>query len=239
MPAFNSEQSIEKSINSVLKQSYTNWELLIVNDGSTDNTVKIVEAYLKEDKRIRLFNVLNNQGIANARNIGIEEAKGEFLCFLDSDDMFCEDKLFIQTKYMEKNKVKFSFTDYYQINEKDEVINNIFYNKIQKINYNQLLKRNYIGCLTVMLDSKLAKQFKQKNIRHEDYDYWLSILKEEDYAYRIPKMLSYYRKTENSVSSNKFKSILWVWNVFRKGQKFPFFKTMNLFFFYLFNRVFN
>lgn len=237
MPAYNSEKFIGFSIESVLKQTLKNWELIIINDGSTDNTKKIIEEFKKKDERIKVINLPMNKGIANARNVGIEKAKGKYISFLDSDDCWNIEKLTKQIKYMEINSLNFTFTDYNIMDEYGKVTGSKINSKVSKVNYKELLKTNRIGCLTVVVNAEIIKGSKFKQIKHEDYDLWLTILKENtEFAYHISECLSYYRKSSDSVSSNKVKSILWVWNIYRKGQNFSFLKSLNLFIKYVINK---
>lgn len=226
MPAYNAERFIEKSIESVLHQSYKNWELLIINDFSKDSTQTIIENYLKKDNRIKLFNQENNRGVAESRNKGIKISKGKYIAFLDSDDLWENNKLEIQIEYMLKNKVYMTYTQYSHITENGGFIKDIEIPK--SLNYKQALKGNKIGCLTVVIDKEKIGKIQMPNLKHEDYATWLNILKKGITAYGIPKNLAQYRKVSDSLSANKLKTITWTWSIFRKSQKLN--KTKSLYF---------
>ncbi|UDM70621.1 glycosyltransferase family 2 protein [Vagococcus fluvialis] len=236
MPAFNSAQFISDAINSVINQSFSDWELIVINDGSTDETSEILNKFSSKEKRIKIINFKKNLGIANARNIGLQQSAGKFIAFLDSDDFWSEDKLIKQLVFMKKKQCKFSFTDYYIVSEEKKVLTSVDNANIQTIDYKELLKTNRIGCLTVMLDRSIIHKQTFKDIKHEDYDFWLTILNEDELlAFRIPEKLAFYRKSKGSISSNKIKSIIWVWNIYRKGQGFSVLKTNWLFLHYMIN----
>lgn len=223
MPAYNAERFIEKSIKSVIKQSYTNWELLIINDCSKDFTQKIIEDYCLRDGRIKLFVQEKNSGVVEARNKGIQESKGKYIAFLDSDDLWERKKLEIQIKYMEENELTMTYTSYSYINEEGNFIKEIVVPK--SLSYNQALRGNQIGCLTVVINKYKVGNFQMPNLRHEDYATWLNILKKDIIAHGIIENLAKYRKVNNSISSNKLKTIIWTWRIFRKNEKIGIIKS--------------
>lgn len=211
MPAYNSENTIRKSINSVLKQLYINWELIIINDYSTDSTLNIINEYL-DDNRVVLINNDTNCGIALSRNRGILMSKGKYIAFLDSDDIWNDDKLSIQIEYMEINSCKFTYTSNQIINNYDEVVGNYFCPRT--VDYNMLKKYNPIHTLTVMVDSVLMRDNLMPNIKHEDYATWLLILKKGIVAHGISKTTAQYRVSNKSKSSNKIKTLSWTFNIY-------------------------
>ena len=204
MPAYNAEIYISDAINSVISQTYKNWELLIVNDRSTDNTKKIINSFKEKEKRIIYFETDKNLGPGYARNIAIERANGQYIAFLDSDDKWIPNKLEIQLNFMKKNKSSFSFTSYQKINESSQIIGK----KIEvpnKLNYEDLLKSCIIGCLTVIYDvSKLGKVYMPLIKKTQDYAMWLNILKKIPSAHGLNESLALYRVRRDSISSNKF-----------------------------------
>lgn len=214
MPAYNSGKFIKESIESVISQTYENWELLVVNDASTDNTKYIVESFIMKDTRVKLINLSKNQGIANARNIGISKITGRYLSFLDSDDLWHSEKLQRQKEFMDRNNVVFCYSEYELINASGEKLNKT--RKVPKsIEYQDLLGVNYIGCLTVVIDLKSNIRVEMPQLKHEDYATWLKILKENKIrAYGIKESLAYYRKTDISTSSNKIKTLGWTWRIY-------------------------
>lgn len=234
-PAYNAEKYIAETIESVLAQTYPNWEMLIVNDCSTDNTAKIVQSYAAKDKRIKLINLTENSGAAVARNTAIQNAKGRYIAFLDSDDLWKKEKLQKQLKFMQQNGYAFMFTAYEHFKNKKENIKN----KVaapKKLKYSQALKGNQIGCLTVMLDRKQIAKIKFTEQKHEDYILWLNILKTGITAYGINESLALYRTgNSKSISSNKLQSALWTWNVYRKVQKLSILQSIYYMCFYVMN----
>lgn len=228
-PMYNSEKFIETTIRSVISQTYKEWELLIVDDCSTDNSAKIVEKYTDKDTRIRYIKAETNQGVSHARNIAINNAKGQYIAFLDSDDAWCEKKLETQVKFMKENNSIITFTSYELMDEDG--------NKLDKrvtvpssVDYHTLLKGNVLGCLTVVIDrSKLDFDIRMSGERHEDYILWLSILKKGYVAQGIDEVLAIYRKSGNSLSGNKLKSAIWTWNIYRDIEKIPLHKAIYYF----------
>ena len=209
MPAFNAGKYIKKSIDSVLLQSYTNWELIIINDGSTDNTIYIVEQY--NDSRIKILNQ-TNQGVAQARNTGIFNSKGYYIAFLDSDDVWLENKLEVQIKFMVNNpNFILSYTDYYSFVNNEKIINNkqLLPFKIEKIE-DKLLVFNFIPTLTVMVISPILKKLKGFDINlfgPEDWELWIRISDLGDF-YFIDQKLAMYREHVGGISKNKFNQLL-------------------------------
>ena len=232
MPAYNAEKFISESIMSVINQSYKNWELLIVNDCSKDSTQKIVESYCLIDRRIKLFVQEKNKGVVEARNRALKESCGQYIAFLDSDDLWEKNKLEVQIEYMKMNKIYMTYTEYSYISEVGKFIKKISIPK--KLNYKQALKGNQIGCLTVVIDKSKVGDFEMPNLKHEDYATWLNILRNNIVAYGIQKDLAKYRKVSNSLSSNKLKTIKWTWLIFRKNQNLDIVRSSV----YLFNHLF-
>ncbi len=236
-PAYNAAAYIAETIESVLVQTYPNWEMLIVNDCSKDNTVEIVQSYAEKDKRIKLINLKQNSGAAVARNTAIQNAKGRYIAFLDSDDLWKKEKLQKQIDFMQQNGYAFTYTSYEHFKETKENIQKQV--QIPKsLNYQQALKGNQIGCLTVMLDRKQIANIHFTTQKHEDYILWLSILKQGITAYGIQERLALYRTgNSKSISGNKLQSALWTWKVYREFQKLSVVKSMYYMWFYVVNGV--
>ena len=216
MPAYNSENTISASIKSVLAQTYTEWELIIVDDCSNDNTKQVIQEL--GDSRIRYFKLAENQGVAVARNCGIAKARGRYLAFLDSDDLWLPGKLSQQTNFMKKNNYAFTYTCYRQFTDNIENCKSLVTTK-PFVDYKELLKGNDIGCLTVMIDQTQIPTVYMPLERHEDYVAWLEILKHGGKAYSLSADLARYRKSGLSLTSNKVESMAWTWRVYRKTQK--------------------
>ena len=236
-PAYNAAAYIAETIESVLAQTYTNWEMLIVNDCSKDNTAEIVQSYAEKDKRIKLINLKQNSGAAIARNTAIQNAKGRYIAFLDSDDLWKKEKLQKQIEFMQKNGYAFTFHNFIMFNDGMKKENGKLIKVARQTNYKTLLKGNNTGgCLAVCIDRSIVKNVSMPNQRHEDYICWLNILKEYKInGYGINEVLGYYRVGKVSVSSNKFKSAIWTWNVYRKSQRFSILKSMYYMCFYVVN----
>lgn len=236
VPVYNASRFLNDTINSILNQTYTNFELLLVNDCSKDNSVEIIKEY--KDKRIKLINNEKNSGAAITRNNGIKEAKGDYICFLDADDLWEKEKLENQIKFMQENDCAFSFTGY-EFADQYGVPNGKKVYIPEKISYEQALKNTTIWTSTVMFDmDKLTKEdIYMPNVKSEDTATWWRILKKIDYAYGLNEILSYYRRTSGTLSSNKFEAIKRIWNLYRNVEKLSLFKSIYCFCFYAINAV--
>lgn len=237
VPVYNAERFLEETIKTVQDQTYKNWELLLVNDCSKDNSKKIADKYLSN--KIKWIDMEKNSGAALTRNKGIEKSTGEFLCFLDADDLWDEDKLKKQIEFMRNNKCEFSFTGYEFADENGKPIGK----KVlvpEKINYKQALKNTTIWTSTVMLDmTKLTKEdVYMPNVRRgQDTATWWKILKKIDYAYGLNENLSYYRRTDESLSANKITALKRTWNLYRNVEKLGLISSCYNFCWYCFNAV--
>jgi teichuronic acid biosynthesis glycosyltransferase TuaG len=236
MPAYNSEKYIRESIESVISQDYKNWELVIVDDCSKDGTKRIVKEYMKKDTRIKLIELKKNLGVANARNTAIRESKGKYIAFLDSDDLWHRCKLSKQISFMRENKYTFTFSNYELISDEGKLLDKKI-NAPNKVNYKRVLKGNPIGCLTVVIDRENIGKIHMPSIRHEDYATWLEILRNNVIAHNVGECLALYRKTNKSLSSNKFKAIVWTWNIYRKNQKLNLIRSTHSMFWYVINTL--
>ena len=213
-PTYNCAKFIGATIESVLNQTYQNFEMIIVDDASKDNTEEVVKSF--KDKRIKYIRLSKNSGPAFARNRAMEEARGKYMAFLDSDDLWKREKLEKQINFIKKNKYKIICSDYEQIDEEGNKLNKIIPCK-KKVNYNGILLSCPVGNSTVFYDvSKLGK-FKVPNIRKRNDDaLWLQILKKEEYMYGQKEVLMEYRIRQNSVSSNKLSLIKYHWQLYRE-----------------------
>ncbi|MFC3039727.1 glycosyltransferase family 2 protein [Virgibacillus xinjiangensis] len=215
-PAYNAERFIKETIQSVLDQSFTDWEMVIVDDQSQDRTVDFVKEYQQKDSRIRLIVLEENSGSAVARNTAIREARGRYLAFLDSDDQWMPAKLERQLAFMRDNGVAFSFTQYRRMQE-DGTMTNAVTEAPATVDYDALMKRCVIGCLTVMLDTEKTGSVEMVNIRtRQDYALWLDLTRRGHLAYGMQEVLAKYRVVGNSISSNKWKAAKQNWHVFRQ-----------------------
>ena len=212
MPLYNSEKYISDSINSVINQTYQNWELLIVDDCSMDNSVEIVKSF--KDERIKLLHNPTNSGAAISRNYALREAKGRWIAFLDSDDLWASSRLEEQLKFMAENHYAFTYCDYRICN--DGKWENVIRTAPNKITYKNMLHYCYFSTITVIYDANKIGLIQIGNIRkNNDYAMWLKALKKAD-AYRFSKPLSFYMKHENSISSgSKLRLIKWHYRLFK------------------------
>ncbi len=223
MPAYNSSKTIGESIDSVLKQSYTKWELIIVDDYSMDETKETINSY--DDKRIRLYSNSYEKGAAGARRTAIDRAKGRYLAFLDSDDLWSGDKLEKHVSFMQGNNSAFTYSDYFCFKyNSSNIIKKIISPNV--ISYSRLLKSCDIGCLTVVIDRLKFVDLFYDNVPKEDYAFWLKLIKQCGFAYKVPCAYSYYRLSETSLSSNKFKEIIKQWYVLRRVEKQKIFSSI-------------
>lgn len=219
-PLYNSEDYIAETIESVINQEYTHWEMIIVDDCSTDGSAAIVERYARQDSRVKYYRLDKNYGAPYAaRNLATEKASGRFIAFLDSDDLWSPEKLRIQVGFMLRHGYAISFTAYRKIYEMDESREKTITVR-EVVDYKQMLKTNHIGCLTAMYDtSKTGKLLQPGPQFHEDYIMWLQTLKKGFKAYGINQVLATYRVHRKSISTNKFKMAVVTWNIYRKNMK--------------------
>lgn len=237
MPSFNSEQFIDQAILSIQQQTYQEWELLIIDDCSEDQTVKIVEELSSKDNRIKLSVLEENQGAAVARNTGLKNAAGKYIAFLDSDDRWFPEKLKKQVEFMETNKIAFSFTSYQFIQENEDDHRKVVHVK-DKMNYKDVLKDTRIGTLTVMINRDLTGDFSMPLVRRgQDLLTWISILKRGFIAFGIDEPLSEYRVVSGSLSNNKMVALKRTWNNYRNHLDLNFFQASYYFTFYTFNAL--
>lgn len=236
-PMYNSEKFIEATIKSVIEQTYQDWEMIIIDDCSTDKSANIVKAYVEKDDRIKYIRNKSNLGVSSARNLALENASGQFLAFLDSDDIWTKEKLETQINFMNKNNYAITFTSYELMDENNKPLNKVI--PVPKdVDYKKLLKGNVLGCLTVVIDqTKINFDIRMSGVRHEDYVLWLSILKKGHTAHGINEVLALYRKSSNSLSGNKIKAAKWTWNIYRNVEKIPLHKAIYYFINYGINGI--
>lgn len=239
IPVYNASRFLEETINSIQEQTYSNWEAIFIDDCSSDNSYDIIKQYQKNDKRIKVIKNKINNGVAISRNNGIDYAKGEYLCFLDADDKWHPEKLEKQINFMQELNCEFSFTGYQFANEKCNP-NGKIVSVPDKINYKQALKNTTIWTSTVMFDmNKLSKEdIRMPNIkRGQDTATWWKVLKKIQYAYGLNEVLSYYRRTNNSLSANKLTALKRTWNLYRNVEHLNILSSFYNFCWYCFNAV--
>ncbi len=218
VPTYNREDLLLRSIHSVINQTFKEWELIIIDDGSTDHTSDLVRSIVSTDKRIQYVQLPDNRGVANARNVGISLAKNPYLCFLDSDDEWRLDKLEKQSHFLSTNRTAtFIFSSYFKISKHSKIIS-----YTGPHTYSALLRHNFIPLSTVCIHHSLLKSFIFPNNKHEDYSLWLDLLQEDPNIFYIDEPLMNYFCHDGNLTKNKFMSILWVFTVFKSHRGFLF-----------------
>jgi teichuronic acid biosynthesis glycosyltransferase TuaG len=217
MPAYNAARFIEESINSVLVQTYADWELLVVDDCSKDHTKQLVERFAHQDQRIKVLTHTTNQGVIAARNLALTHAQGQYIAFLDSDDLWLPNKLQIQLQHLTRHNALICYAAYQRIDEKGALLANV--TPPATVDYPTLLKGNEIGNLTGLYDCRVLGKEYFKAFRHEDYVAWLALVKRAGHAVGVAEQLGCYRVYSGSISSNKFKTLGWQWRIYRESER--------------------
>lgn len=220
-PSLNSERYIGEAIQSVINQSYPYWELLIVDGGSSDKTIDIIEKFSMSDSRIKLIHNKNDNGTSQARSEGIKKANGEFIAFIDSDDIWHNEKLKIQIEFLKKNNYLFCFTRYKKLYS-NGMLSHASIGGHKSNTYSQYLRRRGIANSTVMIHRSCMKEHILNTIgksHGEDTLWWLLILKDGNVAYSIEKPLTYYRIVDGSLSSKVLNNQFTVWHSYRNELK--------------------
>jgi len=228
-PCYNDEKYIGEAIESVLGQSYQNWEMFVVDDCSTDNSAEIIRSYCEKDSRIRYYKTDFPTGSPVVpRNIAIEKANGRFIAFLDSDDVWFPTKLEEQIKLFSDKKTAVVFSNHEKINEEGERKNRMIVAP-QKTTYTRLLKENCIRNSAGVYDTEKVGKVYLQNINYEDFVLWLEILKKGYIAQNTNTVEILYRIRKNSISDNKTRAAKWTWNIYRNIEKLGFFKSVYYF----------
>lgn len=219
-PAYNCKSTFSETFRSVMNQTFSDWEWLIVEDNSTDGSYEFIRDLVKNDARIKLFQTPKNSGAAIARNISIEKASSKYIAFIDADDLWKQEKLEKQIQFMKSSNYVFTCTDYellYKNGKKKK-----YASKRKDFNYKKLLATNAIGCLTVIYDAEqIGKVFMPIDCpKREDHGAWLDITKKGIVAHKLSECLSTYRVNDSSVSSNKQKMFKYQYKLYRKHERF-------------------
>ena len=227
-PVYNAEAYIEATMSCVMEQSYQEWELILVDDGSTDTSVELIQAMQQKDTRIKLFQNSENMGPAHTRNLGIKHAQGRYLAFLDSDDIWLPEKLQKQIIFMQEKQIALSYTTYTLVYE--ESGRRSLFEVPEQTDYKALLKRPVIGCSTAIYDRDMLGTVYFPVIRkRQDFALWLKILREHGPAYGVQESLVDYAVRPNSLSSNRLSAVHYTWKVYREIEKLPLFKALYYF----------
>lgn len=217
-PMYNCEKYLNDSISSVINQTYQNWELLLIDDCSDDNSAEIAKRFVEKDTRIYYEKLALNSGAAIARNAGIRKAKGRFLCFLDADDLWQEEKLEKEIRFITKTKGKIVFCAYDIIDSLGKSLHKVVHVP-EKITYKKLLYNNIIFTTTVLIDLEYFGRFEMPGLRSgQDLATWLMLLRKCDYAYGLNEVLASYRQVPTSISHNLKNRLARTWNVYRKAE---------------------
>lgn len=224
MPAYNSSDYITRAVQSVFNQTRNDWELIIVDDCSEDDTLEVLKKEYSHFENVKVLKNKKNMGAAYSRNVAIEKSKGRFIAFLDSDDYWYPDKLDKQIKFMLAQKIAFSFSAYDVINHLGDKVRSV--EIPYTVSYHELLNTCVIGCLTVVYDTKVLGKLYMPNIKkRQDYALWLNILKNGQIAYGIKEPLGCYCEHEGSISYNKLKVIKYNWYLYRNIENLSFFES--------------
>ena len=216
MPAYNARMFVEEAIRSVMNQTFTDWELIVLDDCSTDSTCAVVERLAAEDSRITLVRNETNLGVARTRNRGLDLCSGRYVALLDCDDVWHPEKLEKQLARMEETGAELVYCSYSLFDQNDQSVRTE-YLVPERVGYEQLLRENVIGCSTVLLASSVAEQYRfQTEFYHEDYVLWLRILKDGGTAAGCTEVLVQWRYLENSRSFNKYRAARNRWRIYRE-----------------------
>ena len=237
MPAYNCGDFIGIALDSVINQSYKNWEVIVVDDCSTDNTADVVQEYIKNDNRIKYHKLEKNSGAAVARNKAVDLASGKYMAFLDSDDVWFPEKLTKQIGFMEENDYGFTCTSYTKIDEQGEYLNRTIVAQPRR-DYDGVLK-TCPGNSTVIYNAKKLGKFKIPDIKkRNDYVMWLQVIKKEKYLYGIEEPLGSHRIRTEGISSNKKSLVGYHWKVYREIENLSLLKSSYLIVYWVIATVF-
>lgn len=232
MPTYNCEKFISCTLDSVLAQTYSNWEIIIVDDYSTDRTEEIIYKYVQRESRIKYIKLERNSGAAIARNKALDIASGEYIAFLDSDDTWMPKKLDKQIGFMKKNGYNFTCTSYTKIDEEGNYLGKTIEAK-SKSDYDGVLK-TCPGNSTVIYNAMNLGIFKIPDIKkRNDYIMWLQVIKKEKYLYGLDETLGSHRIRSGAISSNKFDLIRYHWKVYREIENLSLNRSIYLIFYWI------
>lgn len=221
-PTFNSEKFISETIKSIQNQTYQNWEMIVVDDASSDATTAIIKLASENDNRIKLFKLEENSGTGIARNTALAKASGKYIAFLDADDLWKPLKLEKQIDFLISNELPFTFSFYECMDEEGNYLNKLV-EAPKKLSYRQLFYCNYIGNLTGIYDADYFGKIQISSIRkRQDWMMWLTILKRTKIAYPVPESLAIYRIRENSISASKLDLVKHNFKVYRSYHNYNF-----------------
>ena len=235
LPNYNSSKTIVATINSVLQQTYKNWELIIVDDCSDRKTKNILSKYRKI-KKIKILYLKKNKGAGPCRNLAIKKTNSYYLAFIDSDDLWKKNKLKIQIDFMQNNNCDFTYTHYETFNQNKKIIKTI--KTPTKFNFQSFVKNTSIATSSMIVKRILANKTKFSNTKIcEDYYFKCQLLKKTQFAFCCPHYLVQYQIRENSLQSNRFKNLYWMWKINRELNQFNLIKNLISVFFISINSL--
>ena len=236
-PTYNSEKFISATIQSVQNQTYSNWELIIIDDCSTDKTVEIINNIIKLDDRVKLHSLTKNEGTGVARNFGIANSNGSYISFLDSDDLWKPNKLERQLNFMKENNLAFTFS-FYECMDENGINLNIKKEAPNLTTYKKLFFCNYIGNSTAIYNATILGKIPINKIRkRQDWMLWLTIVKKIKVAQPVPEVLAYYRIRKDSISSSKIELLKFNFNVYHKFHKMNYFASLGCTLLFIFTQL--
>ena len=236
MPCYNAQEYIEEAIRSVIQQHYQNWELIIINDSSSDNSQEIIEIYRAQESRIVSLHNSDNIGAARSRNRGLELARGDYIAFLDSDDIWLPMKLNKQVALMQKEHIALCYSAYEVIDTQG--VKTSTFHVPSRLSYSDMLKTSIMGTLTTIYHAKTLGKYYFEELGHEDYVMKLQLLKRVPFAQGINEPLAKYRIHTKSLSRNKFHAAQWQWKIYREVEHLSLAKSIYYFLHYAYFGVF-
>ena len=235
LPNYNSSKTIKKTVNSIVNQSYKNWELIIVDDNSDKLTKNILSKY-KNKKKIKIYFLHKNKGAAYCRNLAIKKSKSDYLAFIDSDDLWRTNKLKIQINFMKKNNHFFTYTYYKTFKLSNPIKKNIIVP--DKFNFKSFIRNTSIATSTMIVKRSIANNIKFSNTKIcEDYFYKCQLLKKINYAYCCQRYLSEYQIRKGSLQSNRIRNLYWIWKINKNLNQFNILDNLISVFFISFNSI--
>ena len=236
LPNFNKENYLQETIDSILAQSFKDFNLFIIDDNSTDNSIKIIDKY--SDSRIKFVKLKKNKGVYFCRNLGMRISKSKYISFIDSDDYWDENKLKNQISFMDKYEYKFTYSDYIPFKSKNNT--KVFKKKInvsKEFNLKKFIRNSSIAMSTVIINRSILKNIKFKKLKVcEDYLFKCEMLKENN-AYKCEHALTFYRILKDSLQNSKIRNIYWVWYINKKYNKLNFYNNLISLFFISINSI--
>jgi teichuronic acid biosynthesis glycosyltransferase TuaG len=233
IPCYNAAKSIEQTLQALSQQSLKDFEAIVINDGSIDQSLQLINNFISKDPRFKLLNLTQNQGLSHARNLGLDFSRGKYICFLDSDDWWPSDKLEVFESYFNKG-YDFLYSDYTRVHETSKKES---YIKVKKeIKYEDLLMFNPIPLSTAAFDAEKLEMIKFRDIKlSEDWIYWLDLFKNKIRPFGINKNLMFYTVSQNALSSNKLKMISRAWFIYRHYHGVSFLRSCSYLLVYIIN----